>query len=162
MDLAAGIVRSAQTDAPAKGVCWAHETLPAVFETVTEQIADPPAKGATGPASYRIVTHQKVVSDRSEVWFRTPCPDQTDADFVTTLQRALKARGYYRGALTGRFDAATGAAVRRLQSASGLNSARLSLAAAKELGIVATGLDELEVKDEDHGTQGAASAADQG
>ena len=63
--------------------------------------------------------------------------------FVASLQRALKARGFYLQPLTGVLDAHTSEAVRRFQADRGLDSLRLSLAAARELGIVSTDLDQL-------------------
>ncbi|MFT4151805.1 MAG: peptidoglycan-binding domain-containing protein [Paracoccaceae bacterium] len=144
------------------GVCWAHDTLPAVIETVTEQVVDRPAAtgkdGKAVPASYRTETHQKMIRDRSEVWFRTPCAQTMDVDLVATVQRALKARGYYRGALTGRMDKATRSAVRRFQAARGLDSSFLSLAAAQDLGVVVTPLDLLERKDKGRRAEPAASS----
>ena len=81
--------------------------------------------------------------DREEVWFRAPCPADYTLEFVATLQRALKARGYYLMDLTGQLDAGTRDAVRRYQADRGLDSARLSLAAARELGLLPTELDAL-------------------
>lgn len=148
-DLSAEIV-PAEGNAPSEpeGECWAEDQLPAVIETATEQVVDKAEKRdaegqITRPASYRSVSHQKIVQDRRDVRFRAPCANEMDAEFVATLQRALKARGYYRGVPTGRMDRATLDAVRAYQDRRGLASNKLSLAAAKEMGIVVTGLNEL-------------------
>jgi uncharacterized protein (DUF2126 family) len=61
----------------------------------------------------------------------------SDSPLFRDLQRALKARGLFPGAVTGVEDAATREATRRFQAARGLDSGTLSLAAARELGIVA-------------------------
>ncbi len=133
-----------QVPAAAPGLCWAHETTPAVIETVTEQVQVTPeqrdASGAlTAPASYQTRTHQRLVQDHAEVWFRTPCPDRFTTGFVASLQRALKARGYYRAPVTGTMDDATTTAIRRFQASLGLDSPTLALTAATELGLVAVG-----------------------
>ena len=59
-------------------------------------------------------------------------------DFIASLQRALKARGLYLLPLTGQMDMPTRAALRRFQADRGLDSDRLSLRAARELGLVTT------------------------
>lgn len=74
--------------------------------------------------------------------FETPCPKDLPADFVPSLQRALAARDLYSGAVTGRMDAATRAAIRRYQTPEGPDSGTLSLAAARRLGLVAVELPE--------------------
>ena len=127
-------------DGPADA-CGAKETIPAVIETVTEQIiATPAGTGADGaaiPATYRTETRQRMVQDRRAVWFLTPCAADMTPDFIATLQRALKARGLYRAPLTGQMDATTRSALRRFKADRGLDTSTLSLAAARELGIVA-------------------------
>ena len=131
-----------------EGECWASSVTPAVIETVTEQVlVSDEVRDATGtvvePASYRTQTQQRMVQDREEVWFRAPCPAEQSVQFVASLQRALKARGLYLMPVTGEMDADTAEAVRRFQAARGLDSPVLSLAAAQELGLTATALDEL-------------------
>ena len=130
------------------GECWAADVTPAVFETVTEQVLVTEAqRDAAGsvlvPPVYRSEAHQRVVRDREAVHFRTPCPDQMGVAFVATLQRALKARGYDMAPVSGAMDAETAEAIRRFQEPLGLDSPTLSLRAARALGIVATGLDEM-------------------
>lgn len=124
-----------------KGECWASSVTPAVIETVTEQVVvSEEVRDATGrvvrPASYSTRTHQRMVKDREAVWFRAPCPAEQTVQFVATLQRALKARGLYLLPLSGQMDQPTRAALRRFQSERGLESDRLSLSAARELGLV--------------------------
>lgn len=137
------IVRRTEPGPPSTvpGECWAEDVIPAIIETVTEhELVSPERPAATGapaaPAVYRTVTHQSIVQDRQEVWFRTPCPAEMTPDFVASLQRALKARGLYDAPLTGEMDAATTEALRRYQAPLGLDSERLSLGAARQLGLV--------------------------
>lgn len=139
--LAGELVRSDRPEAGA-GECWAEELIPAVIETVTEQTEVAPAQPATAdkpavPASYQSRVQQRILSDRSDVWFLVPCPEQIGPDTIASLQRALKVRGLYRGGVTGAMDAATATAIRRYQAPQGLDSPKLSLAAARQLGLVA-------------------------
>ncbi len=139
-----GLQVDARTAPPnaAPGTCWGRDVTPATIETTTEQILTRPARVAAdgtviAPASYRTETRQKILRDRQEIWFQTPCPDMIDAEFVATLQRALKARGLLRGPVTGTMDARTRQAVRLFQKPQGLDSSVLSLEAARKLGLVA-------------------------
>jgi hypothetical protein len=124
-----------------EGACWQADIRPAVIETVTEQVLVRPElraeDGSVTPAVYATETHQRMVEDRGTVWFRAPCPAEMTPEFVATLQRALKARGLYLLPLTGVLDAPTRTAIRRYQTARGLDSDHLSLAAARDLGLVA-------------------------
>ncbi len=122
--------------------CWARDVTPAVIETVTEQVMiQPPQITADGqvtsPAVFKTETQQRITQERKEVWFETPCPEALTPEFVASVQRALAARGLYRGAITGEMDRTTRRAVRRYQSEEGLDSGTLSLAAARRLGLVA-------------------------
>lgn len=149
-DLSIEAVQTRDGKAPpgGDGICWDKDTTPAVIETVTEQVVvTPEQRDAAGqlvtPAAFRSETAQRMVQDRQDVWFRAPCPDQMDVAFTASLQRALKARGLFGGAVSGSFDADTAEAVRRFQAERGLDSPRLSLAAAKELGLIAVDIDHL-------------------
>lgn len=130
-------IRSTPPESPSKEVCWGDEASPAVIETVTEQVVVQPGKADGGPAIYRSDIKQNIVRERQELWFRTPCPTQMTPDFIASLQRSLQARGHYRGDASGIMDEATRKAVRRYQRSLGLDSGRLSLAAARKLGLVA-------------------------
>jgi Putative peptidoglycan binding domain len=143
-DLSAGLIRLDGTRPPdgPPGACWDRDILPTVIETVTEQVqVQPELRNPDGtirrPAIFRTETSQQIVQERGQVWFRAPCIAQQTIDFIATLQRALKARGFYLLPLTGAYDPATAEAVRRYQASRGFDSPRLTLAAARELGIVA-------------------------
>lgn len=129
--------------AQAPGACWHGAERPALFETVTEQLlVSPERRDATGalvaPAVFRTETRQSEVRPRQPVWFEVPCPDDGAGDpvFVASLQRALKARGFYDGPVSGMMNAETDTAVLRYQGANGLDNAVLSMAAARALGLV--------------------------
>jgi hypothetical protein len=109
---------------------------------VSEEVRD--ASGAViQPATFRTRTQQRMVQDREEIWFRAPCPDLQTVQFIASLQRALKARGLYVLPITGEMNPETAEAVRRFQAERGLDSPVLSLAAARELGLAATSLEDL-------------------
>jgi hypothetical protein len=126
----------------APGTCWGKHTRPAVIETVTQQIMLQPAQITSDgkviqPAIYKTETQQRIVQERKDTWFQAPCPDVQTPEFVSSVQRALAARGLYRGAITGEMDSPTRAAIRKYQKAQGLDSGILSTAAARKLGLIA-------------------------
>ena len=149
-DLAAEAIQTFGAGPPEgpEGTCWAHDLIPAVYETVTEQtlvtaeVRDAAGKVVT-PAAYRSVSQLRVVNERRDIWFAAPCPEAMTVDFLATLQRALKARGYYTLPLSGEMDPATKEALRRYQADHGLDSPLLSLAAARDLGLSTTALNDL-------------------
>ncbi|MGH1354382.1 MAG: peptidoglycan-binding domain-containing protein [Thalassovita sp.] len=126
----------------APGTCWGKHTTPAVIETVTQQIMLQPAQVTTDghviqPAIYKTETQQRIIRERKETWFQTPCPDLQSPDFIASVQRALSARGLYKGPVTGQMDGPTRAAIRKYQKPQGLDSGILSTAAARKLGLIA-------------------------
>ncbi|MCF6316347.1 MAG: peptidoglycan-binding protein [Marinosulfonomonas sp.] len=133
------------------GKCWGKDITPALVETVTEQVlvraarpvirpspdGAPTYRTVQSPAVYKTLTQQKIITPRSEYWFKVPCAADMGTGFIATLQRALKSRGLFRGAVTGVMDPKTTKAVRWYQKQHGLDSGILSLAAARQLGLVA-------------------------
>ena len=71
-----------------------------------------------------------------EVAFRVPCPEVMGQSFMETLQRALMARGFHEGPVTGRPDAQTRAAVQAFQRDNGFDSPILTLESAQRLGLL--------------------------
>ena len=142
-DLSAALIPLEGTRPPEggpPGACWDRYTLPTVIETVTDQVlVTPEARGPDGAitqaAVFRTQSNQQIVQERGQVWFRAPCIAEQTVAFVATLQRALKARGLYAAPVNGTFDPTTAEAVRRYQASRGFDSPRLTLAAARELGI---------------------------
>ncbi len=130
----------------AEGACWGTQVRPAIIETVTEQVLvrpeqrDPATGVVHSPAAFRTETRQEIVSERTPIWFRTPCADVLTPDFVSALQRALRARGYFHGFITGELDSPTARAISAYQSPRGLPSSTLALATARELGLIAVEL----------------------
>lgn len=121
--------------------CWHRDVSPAVIETETRQVIVQPAQldsdgRVIAPAVWRTERAPRIVRERQEQWIETPCPDMLTPDFVRSLQRALAARGYYRGTPSGEMDRATARAIARYQSDRGTDSDVLSLASARALGLV--------------------------
>jgi len=123
------------------GACYGKDVTPAVIEQVSEKIlvAEPefgPEGNIITPAKYEERTTQQLVTGREEIYFETPCPPRWTPDFIASVQRALKARGIYKGAVSGDLDQATRQAIRSFQLQTGLNSGILSTENARALGLV--------------------------
>lgn len=128
------------------GTCWGRTFTPAVIETVREQVEVTPAKVnpdgtiASLPV-YRTEEKQRIVKQRQDTWFETLCDEQLTEEFVASLQRALQARGQYRGIISGVLDEQTMGAVRAYQrNNGGPDSGVLTLSTARELGLIASPL----------------------
>jgi len=89
------------------------------------------------PAVYKTVRHQVIVEPRRALSFETPCAQLLTPEFIASLQRALAARGGYRGKINGEMTPRTRRAIRAYQKPQGLDSAILSTLAARQLGLVA-------------------------
>ncbi len=139
------VVRAEDANAPPNarpGSCWGRDVTPAVLETVTEQImVQPPEVLADGtvitPGIFRTEQLQRIIKERRETWFETPCPQIWTVEFTSSVQRALKVRGLFFGSITGNLDSRTRAAIRRYQKAGGLDSSILSMESARRLGLIA-------------------------
>ncbi len=124
------------------GRCWAREITPAVYEQVMGEVQVVQAEIAEDgtvirPPIYRKAPVPRVVTPRGEMRFEAPCGYQMTPDFVASTQRALAARGYFHGNVTGQLDAPTTAAIRKFQNERGLDSGQMSLETARTLGLVA-------------------------
>lgn len=127
------------------GTCRAREVTPAVYEHVMGEVQVVQAEIAEDgtvirPPIYRKAPVPRVVQERGEISFEAPCPDQVTPEFIASVQRALAARSYFSGNVTGQLDAPTTAAIRKYQSERGLQSAQLSLETARALGLIAVEL----------------------
>lgn len=128
-------------DAP-KDSCWARDATPAVIETVTDQVIEQPAiLNADGsllaPAIYATETRQEIVVPRREYVFETVCAARITPDFISSLQRALQARGLYDGPISGVINRATQAALRGFQTDQNVETSLLTIRTARALGLVA-------------------------
>jgi hypothetical protein len=144
-----GAQGAAEIDIRPDGTCFGRDVTPAVIQTATAQeLEQAEVRDAAGvlvsPAIYRSVIRQEIVRDRQTVQFETLCPPAYTASFVESLQRALLARGYYRGAVTGLLDPPTNRAIQDFQRDWGPDSPLLSVAAARRLGLVALTPDQID------------------
>jgi len=121
--------------------CWDKTTSPAIVETQTLRVLLQPAQISSDghiqqPPIYKEKKQQVVVQPRRDNWFEIPCPNIKTPEFNASLQRALQARGYYSGAITGRFDLKTRNAVRRFQKSNGIGHPALTVEMAQRLGLI--------------------------
>lgn len=120
--------------------CIAITRGPDRFEQVERQVqVVPEERSANGellnPAVFRNEIQRVRIESDVVRRFETLCPPRYTVDFVTSLQRALQARGDFTGSVTGLIDEPTRAAIQRYQHRQGLNSAVLSLETAQALGL---------------------------
>ncbi len=152
--LAAGTVVSVLNDPDNPGLpkdaprdsCFAHEIEPAVIEIVTERTPLLPERRAvnieTGEttviqeATFDVKVVPRIVTKRKDIWFETICPQLYTKKFVRSLQRALRARGYYSGKYSGTLDAQTKLAIKLYQRTKSLNSEILALSTVEEFGLI--------------------------
>ena len=131
----------------AQGACRTLETVPAVYEHVMGEIQVVQGQVAEDGTVIRAPVYRqapvpRIVRERGEITFDVPCPAQMTPEFIRSVQRALIARGYLSGTVSGTLDARTNASIRRYQTERGLQSAQLSLETARALGLIAVDLDD--------------------
>jgi len=125
----------------AEGSCWARSESPAIIETVTREVIVQPAQVSSDgriqqPAVYRRESRQEIVQERQDAWYELVCAAQLDVEFIASLQRAMIARGLLRGSTTGVLDNRTSNALRKVQKKNGFDSPLVSLAIARDFGLV--------------------------
>ena len=130
------------TETPEGQRCYGTKVIPAEYGHVMGQVqvvqAERAADGTIiNPPVYRNQPVPKLIKPRSEQRFEIPCPEQMTPEFIATVQRALFARGYYKGRITGTMDSATKAAVLHYQQRNGLDSDILTIDSARALGASA-------------------------
>ncbi|MBM1220857.1 peptidoglycan-binding protein [Ponticoccus sp. SC2-23] len=140
---------AAEIEAGEDGRCYGRDITPAIIETLTEQVLVQQATydedgTLLSPARYESAIRQQITREREEVAFETLCPPAYTEVFVASLQRALRARGFYGGEITGVMDTATGRAVQDYQRRDGPDSPLLWIAAARELGLVELSDEQIE------------------
>jgi len=134
--------QNAPADA-APGTCWDKTQSPAIVQTVTEDVLITPAQiSETGTVQalpvYRSETRQVILQERQPTWFQTLCSADLTPEFVSSLQRALAARGYYAGPVTGFVDAPTSQAIQAYQQSAGIaapDPGVLMVEGARKLGL---------------------------
>ncbi len=127
------------------GTCLAREDIPAIYEQVMGEVQVVQAEIAPDGTLMRAPVYRKamvprIVQPRGEFTFEAVCGHQMTTELISSLQRALAARNYFGGNVTGWIDAPTSAAIRLYQADRGLDSSQLSLETARALGLVAVDL----------------------
>lgn len=122
--------------------CLARDVSPALveIETVQELVREEiraPDGTLLEPAIFRSLDRPRTTETREAILFEAVCPEDQTPELIASLQRALEARAVYAGPITGRFDAASRAALLRYQRRFGQDSDQLSLETARRLGLVA-------------------------
>ena len=131
-------------DLTTDGTCFAQAAPQQATRVVTRQVEVIPAvtgpdgtittppvfRNETGPISEQVAPGAR---------FAVLCPDELTPERIATLQRALKARLAYDGAITGVYDSETSRAVQAFQAPLGIDSAELARNLAQRLGLVPFG-----------------------
>jgi len=87
------------------------------------------------PAKYKTITKKKKIAEGYTKWVPVVCKTSINPTMIRSVQRALKAEGFYNGPIDGIQGAETNAAIRAYQKAKGLPVAGLSIATMESLGI---------------------------
>jgi peptidoglycan hydrolase-like protein with peptidoglycan-binding domain len=119
------ILSELPTDAP-PGVCYARVKVPGEpagpppVMMGAQWVLNPGPPGSPGPIWCLVPTGPAPVAVAPAAerygWIRVLCDDDATPERIRGVQRRLHERGYYRGQVTGRYDAATAAAVGQFQS----------------------------------------------
>ena len=126
-----------------QNTCFESAVTPAIIETVTEQVMFQSASvhddsTVARPATFRTVTRQQIMQERRKIKFEILCRADMTPQLIASVQRALIARGYYKGTINGLVDARTKTAIQRFQSVRSLvQTSTLTLQTARILGLVA-------------------------
>ncbi len=91
--------------------------IPPVYKTVyVKELAEPAkVKKIEIPPRYDFVTKRVKVRDEKFMWVRVLCKDNMTRETIVKLQKALKAKGYYRGPIDGIYGPLTQEAVVNFQ-----------------------------------------------
>ncbi len=91
--------------------------IPPVYKTVyVKELVEPAkVKRITIPPKYSYVTKKIRVRDEKFLWVKVLCKDNMTRDTIIKLQKALKAKGYYRGPIDGIYGPLTQEAVVNFQ-----------------------------------------------
>ena len=112
--------------------------IPAEYQTVTVRKLVEPAKERRIdiPAEYETVVKREKTSEGRLEWRSILCETNTSAGVISSLQRALKMRGYDPGNIDGVLGTETLEAVRQYQRSKGLASGQLTMETLKSLNVM--------------------------
>lgn len=123
------------------GTCWDRSVLlapvpPPEDDTQTDIAPQTPPEDITdAPTAAR--PDNEMTAHYSD-WVEVICPTDLKQPFAASLQRALRARGYYTAAITGHMNSATRQALHNYQTDEGVAAPTpgiLTVAAARRLGL---------------------------
>jgi len=131
-----------EIETDASGRCFTRDAPPTQVRIVEETVVIVPEVRdnlgrVTQPAVIRSQDGPQTFRTGNGQRFETLCPQLYTADLVSSLQRALKARGAYNGPISGAYDTPTSAAVRNFQLSSGVDSPLLQRQTVLDLGLAA-------------------------
>ncbi len=112
--------------------------IPAQYKTVktTKMIEPPQERRIKIPAEFGTVTRQEKVSEGRMEWREILCETNMTRDKIAQIQRALAAKGLYKGPIDGAIGSETVQAVMAFQKQAGLEVTRnLTVATVEALGV---------------------------
>ena len=136
------LIDMGEIETDSAGRCFTRDAAPTEIRIVEEAVIVVPEKRdslgrVTQPAVIRSQDGPQTFRIGEGTRFETLCPQLYSATLVSSLQRALQARGAYGGPITGTYDTVTSTAVRNFQLPSGIDSPLLRSRTALELGLTA-------------------------
>ena len=113
-------------------------TIPAEYQTIrVRKLAEPAKERVIDiPAEYDTVVKRDKVSDSRLEWRSILCETNADREVISSLQRALKRRGYDPGRVDGVFGRETMDAVATYQRNKGMASGQLTMETLKSLNVL--------------------------
>ena len=113
-------------------------TIPAEYQTVSVRKLVEPAKerSIAIPAQYETVTKREKISDSRLEWQSILCETNTTPGVISSLQRALKMRGYDPGRVDGILGRETLDAVATYQRNKGMASGQLTMETLQSLNVL--------------------------
>ena len=113
-------------------------TVPAEYESVSVRKLVEPAKERRieVPAEYQTVVKREKVSEGRLEWRSILCETNTNANVISSVQRALKMRGFDPGRIDGVIGNQTIEAIGRYQRSKGMPSGQLTMETLKSLNVM--------------------------
>jgi len=137
----APVIEQGEIETMADGRCFAFSD--GELQTtivIDETLVTPEVKATDGtvivPAVYEQNEREVLVPTGAPRRFEVICPQNLSQSFVASVQRALKVRGIYAGAVNGLMDQGTRSSILAYQTSLGRRSANLGFDTAVRLGLI--------------------------
>ena len=113
-------------------------TIPAEYQTVSvRKLAEPATERRIEiPEEYQTVVKKEKVSEGRMEWRSILCETNTNADVISSLQRALKMRGFDPGRIDGVMGFQTIEAVKEFQRSKGMPTGQLTMETLQTLNVM--------------------------